>query len=88
MYYFIEMETYDEIKIAKQYMPIILRRYRNAAGLSQQQLVNIVGISKGFYSLLERGLRAPNLDLLVRIAKALKVRPGEMLDAMVEESER
>ncbi len=82
------MKHYDDEKIAKRYMPGILRRYRDDADLSQQDLVNIVGVSKGFYSSLEGGKRVPNLDMLVRIARALGVRPGEMLDAMVAESEK
>lgn len=82
------MDNYDDIKIAKQYMPIVLRRYRDSAGLSQQELVNRVGISKGFYSSLEMGKRAPSIDMLVRIAMALDVRPGDMLEAMVREAEK
>ena len=82
------MDNYDDIKMAKQYMPIVLRRYRDAAGLSQQELVNRVGISKGFYSSLEIGKRAPSIDMLVRIAMALDVRPGDMLEAMVREAEK
>ena len=82
------MDNYDDIKMAKQYMPIVLRRYRDAAGLSQQELVNRVGISKGFYSSLEMGKRAPSIDMLVRIAMALDVRPGDMLEAMVREAEK
>lgn len=81
------MEHENEI-ITKRFMPIVLRRYRDAAGLSQQKLVDLVGISKGFYSLLERGQRAPNLDMLVRIAGALKVRPAELVDAMMQEYEK
>jgi len=82
------MENFLDEKIAKQYMPGILRRYRDAAGLSQQDLVDIVGISKGFYSSLEMGRRVPNLDMLIKIAKACGVRPGEMLDAVVEAAEK
>lgn len=82
------MNTLEDVKIAKRYMPLILRRYRDAAGLSQQELVDIIGVSKGFYSSLESGRRAPNLDMLAKIAKALNVRAGEMLDAMIEESEK
>ena len=82
------MNTLEDVKIAKRYMPLILRRYRDAAGLSQQKLVDIIGVSKGFYSSLENGRRVPNLDMLAKIAKALNVRAGEMLDAMIEESEK
>ena len=70
------MENFLDEKIAKQYMPGILRRYRDAAGLSQQDLVDIVGISKGFYSSLEMGRRVPNLDMLIKIAKACRRNAG------------
>lgn len=81
------MENYSDEKIARRFLPGILRRYRDAAGLSQQDLVNIVGVSKGFYSSLEMGKRVPNLDMLIKIARACGVKPGEMLDAVVEEAE-
>ena len=82
------MENFFDEKFSRRYMPGILRRYRDAAGLSQQDLVNIIGISKGFYSSLEMGRRVPNLDMLIKIAKACGVRPGEMLDAVVAEAEK
>ena len=82
------MENLFDEKIARRFMPVVLRRFRDAAGLSQQDLVDIVGISKGFYSSLEMGRRVPNVDMLIKIAKACGVRPGEMLDAVVEAAEK
>ena len=73
---------YDEDNLAKLFMPAVIRRYRNSAGLSQQQLADSVGIAKSYISALELGYRAPNLNLLVKIAYALNVRPGELVDAM------
>ena len=32
--------------------------------------------------------RAPNLNLLIKIARSLEVRPGELLDALVDEAEK
>ncbi len=74
--------------IARKYMGCVLRRSRDAAGLSQQQLADAVGISKGFYSSLESGKRVPNLDMLIRLAKPLHVSPGTLLDAAVAESKK
>ncbi len=76
--------NYDEDNLAKLFMPAVIRRYRDSAGLSQQQLADSVGIAKSYISALELGYRAPNLNLLVKIAYALNVRPGEMVDAMVD----
>ena len=79
---------YDEDNLAKLFMPTVLRRYRAQRGLSQQQLADSVGIAKSYISSLELGYRAPNLNLLVKIASALGVRAGELVDAMVEEADQ
>lgn len=80
------MQNLQENDLAKRYMPIVLRRYRDKVGLSQQQLADKVGITKSYISSLELGYRAPNLNLLVRIALALGVSPGMLVDAMLEEA--
>lgn len=82
------MKSDAEMKIAKRFMPQIIRRYRDAAGLSQQQLADFTGVSKGFISALEGGRSIPNLDMLLRIAKALRLRPGLLVDALQEEAEK
>lgn len=46
-------------KIAKHVMPMILKRYRDAAGLSQQQLADYAEVSKGFISALEGRAQRP-----------------------------
>ena len=76
-------KKFDEDNLAKTFMPAVLRRYRDAAGLSQQELADRVGIAKSYVSSLELGYRAPNLNLLVKLARSVGVRPGELLDAMV-----
>lgn len=78
----------DSEKIARRFMPIIIKRYRNQAALSQQELADSVGVSKGFISALEGGRSVPNLDMLVQIAEALNVPAGTLVNAMVEESEK
>lgn len=80
------MQNTHDKDLAKKFMPIVLRRYRNEAGLSQQQLADRVGISKSYLSFLELGYRAPNLNLLVKLADALGISPGCLVDAMVAEA--
>jgi len=81
-------KPYDEDNLAKLFMPAVLRRYRDAAGLSQRQLADSVGTCKSYIASLELGYRAPHLNLLVKIAQALNVRPGELVDAMVEDADK
>lgn len=78
----------DEEKITRRFMPDILRRYRDKAGLSQQELADSIGVSKGFISALEGGRSVPNLDRLVQIADALQVGAGELVNAMVADAEK
>jgi transcriptional regulator with XRE-family HTH domain len=75
-------------QITRTYFKYVLRRYRLRAELSQEQLSGLLGVSRGFYSLLELGKKWPNVDMLIRIAWVLGVGPGEILDAMVEEAKR
>ena len=81
-------KSYDEDNLAKTFMPGVLRRYRDAAGLSQQELADSVGIGKSHISSLELGYRAPNLNLLVKIADALHIRPGQLVDEMVADAQK
>lgn len=78
----------NEEKITRRFMPDVLRRYRDKAGLSQQELADSIGVSKGFISALEGGRSVPNLDRLVQIADALQVDPGELVNAMVADAEK
>lgn len=78
----------EQITITRHYIRYVLRRYRDKADLSMHQLADRVGISKGFYASMESGKKWPNIDMLIRIAHALNVRPGELLDALMAEWEK
>jgi transcriptional regulator with XRE-family HTH domain len=53
---------------------------RAASGLSQSQVSGLSGIHATEVSRIERGLRDPRLSTIVRLAHALRVRPGQLLD--------
>lgn len=56
-----------------------IRRLREEAGLSQEQLAFDAGMKRSYLSDMERGVRNPTVRALARIAVALKVEPGELL---------
>ena len=66
-------------------MPIVIRRFRDASGFSQQEFADRLGVSKGFVSALEGGRSVPNLDRFLQIADVLTVHPSKLMDALVEE---
>jgi len=50
-----------------------LRRARERAGLTQEQLSFRAGLSRPYISQLERNLKSPTVDTLFRICDALDV---------------
>jgi transcriptional regulator with XRE-family HTH domain len=61
-----------------------IRRVRRERGLTQEELAGEVGASVAHLSRLESGARQPSLDGLLRVAAALGVEVGELLDASEE----
>jgi transcriptional regulator with XRE-family HTH domain len=56
-----------------------LREMRRARGLSQHDLARSAGVDPAYVGRLERGERAPGIDLVERLARALGAAAGEML---------
>lgn len=56
-----------------------VRRLREDAGWSQEQLAFEAGMKRSYVSDLERGTRNPTVAALGRLAKALKVAPNTLL---------
>lgn len=67
-------------------MPIVkrvgrnIRRIRDARDWTQQGLADRVGTSRFYIAQLEAGSKQCSLEMLARIAKALRVKPGELLE--------
>ena len=49
----------------------VIRRRREAAGLSQEDLAEEAGLHRTYISLLERGLRTPTIEVVRQLAEAL-----------------
>lgn len=56
-----------------------LRRARVAADMSQEELADAAGIDRTYVSALERCKYAASLDVMERLATALKVAPASLL---------
>ena len=57
-----------------------VRALREAADLSQDEFADKVGIHRTYMSGIERGRRAPTIIVVEKIAHALDVLPGVLLD--------
>lgn len=61
----------------------VVRRQREAAGLSQELLAERAGLHRTYISLLERGQRNPSLEVIRAVAKGL----GTTMAGLVAEVE-
>ncbi|MEP5937328.1 MAG: helix-turn-helix transcriptional regulator [Erythrobacter sp.] len=57
-----------------------LRALRRAKGWSQEELAHQADIHRTYISDLERGARNPSVEVVDRLAKALKATMGQLLD--------
>jgi transcriptional regulator with XRE-family HTH domain len=57
-----------------------IRAVRLELGLSQEELANSAQVERSHMGKIERGEHLPNLVLILRLAKALSVRPGLLVD--------
>lgn len=57
-----------------------LRKLRQAKGVSQEAFADEAGIHRTYISDLERGARNPTITVVDKIARALEVPIGKLLD--------
>lgn len=58
----------------------VLRRLREEAGLTQEQLGFEADLRRTYVSILELGQQQPSLTTILKIAQALNCSPGSLLD--------
>lgn len=64
-----------------------VRRYRVAAGLSQEAVAVKMGVDRAYVSGMERGQQNVTLLTMWHLSEALGVRPADLLDEAVEDTE-
>lgn len=55
-----------------------IRQLRERAGLSQKQLAEALGLDQSSVSLWERGITAPTVGTIYRLASVLGCHPGDL----------
>jgi transcriptional regulator with XRE-family HTH domain len=63
------------------FKPTYIRAWRKERGMTMMELAEKAGMHQGHLSKLERGLMPYTQQSLERVAKALRVTPGALIDA-------
>ena len=69
-------------------MAHILRREREKAGLSMNEVAQRAGLSQQMVSYVERGMRNPTLETLLRIASAIEIDLAAVISQAVKETRK
>jgi len=64
----------------RQRLAANLRRLRHAKGWSQEEYADRAGVHRTYVSDLERGARNPTITVVEKLAQALQVNIGQLLD--------
>ena len=70
----------QDLKALKAGLAQNMRALRLAQGMSQEQLADVAGIDRTWVGKLERVRANPSLGTLLKLAIALNVKPGQLLD--------
>jgi transcriptional regulator with XRE-family HTH domain len=57
-----------------------LRELRVERGVSQEKLAEMADMHRNYVGILERAKQSPSLDAICKLARALKIRPAELLE--------
>jgi transcriptional regulator with XRE-family HTH domain len=71
----------------KQTVARNVRRLRLERGYTQEELSELAGINRNYTGMIERGERSPTVDMLDKLAKALKIDPVALLTAGTEKDQ-
>ena len=63
---------------------VAVRARRLERGISQETRSSMASVERSHMGKIERGEHLPNLVLILRLAEALEISPGELVDATKE----
>jgi len=57
-----------------------IRKLREARGMTQESLAGKAGLSREYVARLETARQDPRLSIVVKLARALRVKPSDLID--------
>lgn len=61
---------------------ILIAKHRKANALSQNALAERTDLDRTYISMLERGLRSPSLETIIKVANAMGIKGSDLLSEL------
>lgn len=61
---------------------------RSSLGLTQYKLAQLSGVSQRYLNYLEHGVKEPRATMIIKLALAMGITPGMLLDLMYEKTKK
>ena len=71
--------------VVKQFAKV-LQELRHESGLSQEELAEKCNLHDRYISFLERGLRQPTITTIFKLAKALDIKPSDLIKRVEDQT--
>ena len=69
----------NDINIIKKNIAVNIKTLRNKKKLTQNELANLLGVTKSVISAYENETRTPSLEIIVALANVFEIDPGQLL---------
>lgn len=82
MHYYVVLSSMKTLKASQKHrkqLGLAVRRRRETLAVSQEKLAEMIDCHRNYVGLVERGQQNVTVDMLSRIAKALKCKVAELM---------
>lgn len=73
---------FGDSRLVAEHFGINVQRHRRRADLSQEELAGRAGLHRAEIGMLERGVRMPRLDTIVKVAGGLEIEAGVLFEGL------
>jgi transcriptional regulator with XRE-family HTH domain len=73
------------LRVINRRLGAIIRTKRQKLGLTQEQVAERAELHRNYVGDIERGLKEPTVGVFIRLCRAVKLQPTEVLNAVIDQ---
>lgn len=72
-------------RVTNSPLGVIIRNKRQALGLTQERVAELAELHRNYVGDIERGFKEPTVGVFIRLFRAVKLQPTEVLKAVIDQ---